>query len=348
MVVRTAARWGQSMLVTASLAAISVCAAQSPGGPPTRWSLLRGPDAAVTLGQDINNAGTIVGFYVTNSGGVNFIKRRGGEFVPFNIPEADAGTQFGGINNGGTATGTAYTSDGSMYAFIRLARGPYRILPRFADQNIVGTRITDHDRVIGTATAIDPYTYEVLTERGVMIDTTHRDRVTYFDYPDLDFTNLVGGNDRGFVAGWATSSDFSTLVWFTAREGHYEPFQFPAGTVSGTLTDVNERDEVLGTYTTADSVVHGFVKEPSGKFTRLDYPGLSALAVAEMPAKLNDGQGGFYDRVDAATLTMPLGFADREGITGLLGVGYADASGVVLFYQFTPDGFVANHAAGGH
>jgi hypothetical protein len=305
-----------------------------------RWSLLRAPGSSFTYGQDIDNAGTIVGFYGTDTAGVNFIKPNGGDFVPFSIPGFEDATFFSGINNSGTATGTVSTADFHSSAFIRKADGSVRILPGIGGVDIPldtsANRITDNGVVVGNASAFDPVTFQTLVQRGVLIDTLHRDATTFVDYPGLTFTSLTGGNSHGTLCGWAASADFSTFIWFTTRSGKFQSFTFPAGSLFGNLFDVNDQGDVLGVYVSPDFVVHGFIQSANGKLTTLDYPGLADFIGSELPATIGD-----LTLVPSATLTLPSGFNDKGDLTGALGAGYADASGQVQFWLFANDGFVA-------
>lgn len=148
------------------------------------------PGAIVTEGSGINNAGTIVGFFIDQDFGFHGFVYSGATLTPFDYPGA-TGTFLTGINNHDQITGFWFGEDGQRHGFLLdgEAATPVEV------PGAVNTRpesINDRGQVVGH--------YD--DAQGVRHGFVLRDGVfTTLDFPGAFNTELYGINNRGVIVG---------------------------------------------------------------------------------------------------------------------------------------------------
>ena len=208
--------------------------------------------------------------------------------------------------------------------------------------------------------------------------------------PDGKFTTWIGpdactgnGSEGCFGSGASNINAFGTIAggfednsgnfvhhsFVRNPEGKLKTFDVPgAGTGSyqgtgcpGCNLGLNQLGAIAGIYSDANSVNHGFLRSPDGKFTTFDAPGAGTDSYqgtgcfSDCPVSLNDWGAitGIY--IDAnyvyhgylrspegkivtvdpvgSTFTFPAGINDLGSITGY----YVDANGVYHGFLTIPD-----------
>jgi hypothetical protein len=176
----------------------------------------------------------------------------------------------------------------------------------------------------------------------------------------LSGTTVGGTNDRGQIVGaYVRGGTSHGFMW---DDGRYTTIDVP-GAVSSALVDINNRGQMLGSYTDRQGRTHGFVRERGdrggrARITTLDLAGAAITA----PHRINDrgritgsytkreevglpvrtGHGfvwddGRYTRFDVpfgGPLTDPAGINDRGVIVG----AYDDDNGGTHGFLRTPRG----------
>ena len=221
-----------------------------------------------TFPQQILNSGTVVGYYLDTGGMAHgFIRSVGGKYTTIDVPGA-AGTQAYGINDKGTVVGWWFeppTANGSVY-------------------------------------------HGYLREKG--------GNLTYFDVPGAGpylppsppppffiISLPVAINLDGTVAGSYLDTNNVYHSFVRSRDGGIVTFDAPGagtGPLQGTLGDtngINRQGAFTGGYTTADYVIHPFLRDPGGAITTFDqlFDPLGAGTAA--------GQGSYFNLInDAGTI----------------------------------------------
>ena len=115
-----------------------------------------------------------------------------------------------------------------------------------------------------------------------------RGRITSFDVPNGDYTRPLGINDRGQTAG-----DYSDPGATLGPDG-----RGPPGTIHGfvrdrrgvittfdapffrlhDVRDLNDRGQIVGYYDNPDDTQRGYLRQPDGRTTPIDYPGADVHA----------------------------------------------------------------------
>jgi uncharacterized membrane protein len=127
-----------------------------------------------------------------------------------------------------------------------------------------------HDQTGTTMTAMRGY---VVTKEGT----------TAFEYPsDQPFSMFYGATPNGktLVGAYWTRPTSTTFRkhGFLLEDGEIISIDVP-GSILTEAYDINPAGETIGTYTTADKKMHGFLVETRGlavkdwKFTTIDFPG---------------------------------------------------------------------------
>ena len=207
--------------------------------------------SATFLSYGINDSGAIVGTYTGNHG---FIYS-GGMLTTLDDPSAGAGTFARGINNAGMVVGYYARSGGVTIAF-SYAAGTYT-------DTLVNSDNTRYYGVnnLGTATGYLPYEtgYNAFNQ-----DSNGGGEVYAYDHFGIS-TQSFGINDGldGDVnsVGQYTDSSGVTHGFFELGSNDLSTIDVP-GAFATTVYGINNSYEIVGTYTTPDNVVHGFIGTP--------------------------------------------------------------------------------------
>jgi len=232
-----------------------------------------------------NNAGEIVGQYITNEGVYyGFLRSPEGKVTTLSEPNADTtpghfnGTYPISLNSRGAVTGSYQMADGLLHGFIREPDGSY---------------IEVDDPAAGTAAGQGGTWSFNINDRG---------EVAGFYY---DSSNVL----HGFIR--SPQGEFTTVDGPNADNGAF------SGTMIALEQGLNARGSVAGSYTVSNVqfglVTYGFVREANGKFITIDpvpsSPGVIVTGINSAGAVT----GNFVPLTSALTGSLPLtsGFLQR-------------------------------------
>jgi hypothetical protein len=325
-----------------------------------------------TYPSGINAWGVIAGSYQSADTVFHgFLRGPGGQFITFQAPGADTtagsynGTYPSGINDLGTITGNYWDANGFSHGFLRSPNG------NFTTFDVPGAG--------GYGTTPKAFNLEGAVV-GIYTDSNYSFHA-FLRSPDGKFTTWIGpdactgnGSEGCYGSGASNINVFGTIAggfednsgnfvhhsFVGNADGKLRVFDVPgAGTGSyqgtgcpGCNLGLNQLGAIAGIYSDANSVNHGFLRSPDGKFTTFDAPGAGTDSYqgtgcfSDCPVSLNDWgaiTGSYIDEnyvshgylrsfegnivtVDpvGSTYTFPDGINDLGSITGY----YLDASGV--------------------
>ena len=253
-------------IVHQSLAALLLSGASLAHAVPSYTVTAIGP--AGSYAQDINNAGTIVGY----SGALSGFIYDNGNYSTHSVPGAYS-TSFGRINNSGVVLGSTETPSGS--AALRYANGSYTLYTPPAGYSAVQlSGINNAGVMIGGYSNSNSYAFvdsgsgpQLLAPQAISsiayginssgtisgavnTDGTHR-AVVY----DNNGFSLVGNfsqasgaftiNDRGWVGGFYSMSSFQGGAFLRDGQGNMTLYSLPNRLLF--LNDVNNGGLAVGT-----------------------------------------------------------------------------------------------------
>jgi hypothetical protein len=210
-------------------------------------------------------------------GATSAVLGQGHTFTAIDFPGSTSTIPWG-INGSGDIAGLYTTADKATHGFLK-SRGQFVSVdfPGAAYTDALG--ISPRGDVIGdyaaTLTGSGPHHGYVLSREGVF---------TTIDYPAATSTFARGMNSRGDILGSYTSADnvshnyvmsanpFSAIGQFITLD------EVPGSTAASTgILGINGGD-IVGSYTGADKVGHGFLLS-DGQFTTIDSPGGATLTI---------------------------------------------------------------------
>jgi len=323
-----------------------------------------------TYPQGINVSGAITGSYQDTSNVFHgFLRSPDGKFTSFEVPDADTspynGTTPSSINDLGAITGSYYDASGFSHGFLRSPDGNFTTfdVPGVGGYGTLPKAVNLEGAVAGTYTDSN-YSFHAFL-RG----------------PDGTFTTWIGPNActgngsegcygsgasninvLGTIAGGFedNSGNFVHHSFVRNVEGKLKVFDVPgAGTGSyqgtgcpGCNLGLNQLGAIAGIYSDANSLNHGFLRSPDGKFTTFDAPGAGSGSYqgtgcfSDCPVSLNDwgaitgsyidanyGSHGYLRSPEGKIVTVdPVGstytFSDGINDLGSITGYYIDANGV--------------------
>ena len=325
-----------------------------------------------TYPSDINALGFIAGSYQSADTVFHgFLRSPEGEFITFQAPGADTtpgsynGTYPSSINDLGAITGYYWDANGFSHGFLRSPDG------NFTTFDVPG--------VGGYGTTPKALNLEGAVV-GIYTDSNYS-FLAFLRSPDGKFTTWIGpdactgnGSEGCFGSGASNINAFGTIAGgfednsgnfvhhglVRNAEGKLKAFDVPgAGTGSyqgtgcpGCDVGLNQLGAIAGIYSDVNSVNHGFLRSPDGKFTTFDAPGAGTGSYqgtgcpSDCPVSINDWgaiTGNYIDANNAlhgylrsaqgkivtvdpvgSTDTFSDGINDLGSITGY----YLDANGV--------------------
>jgi hypothetical protein len=263
---------------------------RDPDGTFTTFAI---PGAVLTVPESINTAGDVTGFYQLPAGlSQGFLRYAGGRIVtfdlsggmqdPFSPPEVfPMSAQPVSINNFDDVAGT-YLFVTRLNAFFRSASGVYTGQISFGRET-AATAINASGSVVGYATDEGgpvEYTGFVAHPDGYSATIT----VPLPPAQEYGCKSEVlpdGINAGGTIAGWYYNTCYNTPGVFTmSPDGVFTTFQTPgllvaSPVLSGTgphSISIDQAGDIAGSYTDANGVQHGFVRNPYGTLTSFDPP----------------------------------------------------------------------------
>ena len=264
----------------------------------------------VTFNQllGINNRGTIAGYFGSgaaghpNKGYLLFPNYGQGNYASENFP-GSVQTQVTGLNDNGITVGFwSPTNNASMQnendsfwergGQFHNADVPFGEVSAPPAEQLLG--VNDANVAVGFFTEANGSTFGY----KLNINTGKFSEIVDPNAPGASLT-AAAINNGGDVAGFYANPANGSTDGFLLRHGAFTDLAYPGASATQAL-GVNDRDEVVGTYTVGSgsgAVMHGFTWTPGGGFTSVDDPhGMGTTTVNGV----NDAGElvGFY--VDAA------------------------------------------------
>jgi hypothetical protein len=289
-----------------------------------------------TYPASINVWGAITGSYQdTNSVFHGFVRSPKGSFTTFDVPGADMspfnGTGPNGINDLGAITGWYSDANGVDHGFMRSPDGTFTKfdVPEAGGFGTFPITINLEGAIIGYYSDSSSNTRAFLrSPDGKFTTWIGPDACTGTNAEGCFGSGASNINAFGIIAGGFedNSGNFVHHSYVRNVEGKLKTFDAPgAGTGSyqgtgcpGCYLGLNQLGATAGIYSDANSVNHGFLRSPDGKFTTFDAPG----------AGTDSGEG------TGCPSDCPTGLNDRGAITGI----YIDANFLFHGYLRSPEG----------
>jgi hypothetical protein len=291
-----------------------------------------------TYSSGINAWGAITGSYQdTNNAFHGFLRSPEGKFTTFEAPGANTGSYNGtsptGINDLGAITGYYSDANSFSHGFVRSPDGKFTTfeVPGAGGYGSFPIGLNLEGAIVG-----------YYTDSNYLFHSFVR-------YPDGKFSAfLAPGQCESNGSQGCYGSEVTNINFFGLSVGNYmdntanlvehglirhadgafTTFEAPgAGTgplqgtgCPGCFAGLNDFGAIAGIYTDSNTVYHGFVRTPNGKFTSFDAPDAGTSS--------HQGTGCSSD--------CPVILNNRGALTGV----YIDANNVLHVYLRRPDGKV--------
>ena len=291
-----------------------------------------------TYPSGINAWGVIAGSYQSADTVFHgFLRSPGGEFITFQAPGADTtagsynGTSPSSINDLNVITGSFYDATGLSHGFLRTPDGKFTTfdVPGAGANGTFPIGLNLEGAVVGYALDSNDLFHAFLR--------TSDGKIYAFVGPgscDTGTSTGCYGNEATTINFWGISAgNFMDNSGYFVGHGL---IRYPNGTLTtfeapgaGTGTDqgtscpgcasgLNQWGAIAGIFSDANSVNHGFLRSPDGKFTTFDAPGAGT---------------GSYQGTGCSS-DCPTSLNDSGAIMGT----YIDSNFVYHGYLRTPDG----------
>jgi len=194
-------------------------------------------------------------------------------FTSFDIPGATS-YFVAGINDEGLVAGSWTAADGSEIGFIRSPDGRISTPIVHPDDNTRTTvlRAVNDDGVIAGFYGANVNNGFLLTEG----------KFRTMDFPGAVATALRGINNLGDVSGTYSIVDLDAdeFGFIIPRRGPAISFKLPDSAATGIVAGgINDLRQLVGYYTDATSTLVGFLRQPSGQFVTIIFPGALSTQV---------------------------------------------------------------------
>jgi uncharacterized membrane protein len=230
-------------------------------------------------------------------------------FVTIDFPGASTTVAFG-INARGDIVGRYEDGDGASHGFILRQR-------LFSSIDVPDAAVTLYARAINArGDIVGAFLDADFVAHGYLL----RDRrFTQIDFPGAVETTARGLNDAGDVTGNYIDND-GNEIGFILRDGVFFGILVPGGFSSDVWSAQNNGRVMVGDAgMLADGGLHGFLRQKSGGFQMIDFPGLAAPCTA--PRSINQrgdivGFFGAFSSIDECFSGPPFhfhGFLSRHG-----------------------------------
>ncbi len=263
------------------------------------------PDATTFYVYGISNTGYVVGSYFNLDPGVSpaYIRNPDGSFVqPLNDPADTTDsprTRAFGINAAGVVVGDSFAPSGFEQGFLYDGSFTTYTVPGALKTTVFG--INDHGDIVGQ---VVPPPCCIANDAFIQIGA---DPLVILNL-SADLTVARGINNLGYVVG--TFFDTQNRGFIRAPDGSITVIDFP-GSVSTTLTGINDFGVIVGDYRTADDVLlrHGFYGTP-GNLISFDIDGPETAPgginnLGQIAGTYTDGEGAIHGFVTDATVPEP-------------------------------------------
>jgi uncharacterized membrane protein len=255
----------------------------------------------LTLPQEINDAGDIVGYYIdffSNLEDRGFVRFANGNFSAPIVEPNDTcmATRARGINNSRLVCGEYYSgADCTAHGFFLKGNN-------FSEFDLPGSVDTFLFGVNNVADFCGGFTDGSGTQQAfVSLGGT----ITTFSVPGATGTSASDLNSSNQVVGSYTDSSGTTHGYFRNANGTLRfPIDPPGATLTG-LRGNNDSNWIVGDFTDSGGTTHGLFFVPPNRFFSFDYPGSSFTTFTGINAQgficgyYNDDSGihGFLARV---------------------------------------------------
>ena len=265
------------------------------------------PGAGTTHGEGtwataINAGGAIAGNYIDSGGACHgFIRNVDGIYISFDTPLGQLGAPTCPLSTSISASGVITGAEGDpsfgcttwsrfdrtpigcggSHGFIRMADGTITVFdgpvnPSFGNPSTFPTAINSTNAVVGQYNTCDQ------GQCSTSFLRTPDGTFSTFDPPGATPYNgprPVGINASGTIAGTFVADSNLGHGYLRAPDGTFTAIDAPGaalganGSGGTSLAGINSMGAVTGSFTDANSVVHGYVRAPDGTFTIFDVPG---------------------------------------------------------------------------
>jgi probable HAF family extracellular repeat protein len=273
-----------------------------------------------TYALGINSNGQIVGYFIDSNGRMNGFLYSGGKFTLLNDPTHIGGsltpiaaeTSPQGINGSGQVVGYELVSEGGGTEYFTDNNGQFS---RGYDTNGNASYLEGNN----SQNISVGYFLSNSTANGFIIQNNTQ---TTIDYPNASATWAYGVNNQDQAVGsWSGTDPNSgaTSHGFFYNNGVWSYFDDPNGVVGTVARGINDSDVIVGYYTDANWVTHGFeLNKTAGIYTTVDVPGAADTYLYG----INDAGEVVGAYVDAKGNTH--GFLDNNGAITTLDYGGFD------------------------
>jgi hypothetical protein len=194
-------------------------------------------------------------------------------FTSFDIPGA-TGYFVPGINDEGVVVGLWFAADGSEVGFIRSPDGRFStpIVDPNDNTGVTVLRAINDEGVIAGFYGANAGNGFLLTEG----------KFRTVDFPSAVSTALRGINNLGDVSGGYSIVDLDAdeFGFIIPRRGPPISFKLPDPSATGIVPGgINDLRQLVGYYTDATSTLVGFLRQPSGQFVTIVFPGALSTQV---------------------------------------------------------------------
>jgi hypothetical protein len=331
-----------------------------------------------TAPAGINFFGAITGNVTDNNFGTHgFVRTPDRQYTEFDAPGANpvvGCTCPTAINDRGVVTGYYIDTDGVSHGFLRSPEGKFTTfdVPGVGGFGSTPTAINLEGAVVGYYTDAIPEFHAFLRSPNGTFTTWSGPGACDNGQPNGCYgSSATNINVFGIAVGGFedNSGNFVDHGLIRRRDGTLTTFDVPgAGTGSyqgsgcpGCARGLNQLGAIAGTYIDANSVQHGFLRSPDGKFTTFDAPGAGTGSFqgtgcpSDCPTSLNDWGAitgiyidanfvyhGYLRSPEGKIVTVdPVGsiFTFSDGINDLGSITgyYVDANGVYHGFLRIPD-----------
>jgi probable HAF family extracellular repeat protein len=215
--------------------------------------MLKPPGSTQARAYGVNDHNQVVGWYIDASSVTHGFMFSGGTYTTIDPPGATL-TNAWSINNAGEIVGAYTDSSGVFHGFIDNA-GTFTT---FNAPN--GAILTELTGINTTNQMVGIYDDSASTEHGFTLVGTHFTDVT-FPGTGIAVTATDRINDSGEIVGLESTSVSGPFKGYSRKGTKYTTILFPASTETR-CRGLNNAGEVVGKYTDAAGLIHGFTVVP--------------------------------------------------------------------------------------
>lgn len=202
-------------------------------------------------------------------------------------------TMIWGINNRGDIAGRYRGDDMIRHGFIR-RNGVFITIDYPGTTHTYATGINDWGQVVGYGFDLDANGDATVWKAYLWCNGQFTDVMP----PGAVDSYVYDINDLGYISGTFDYGDLTTAYGFVRSPGgNYVIFEVPGSAPGNTYTNgLNLLGQIVGEYADPDFNYHGFLRNPNGKFTTIDFDGtqsgLSSINLWDVMVGGYDGLGG--------------------------------------------------------